>query len=37
MFEKLRTLEDKFNEINERLMQPEVVNDSKLSYAHMIE
>lgn len=29
MFEKLRTLEDKFNEINERLMQPEVVNDNK--------
>ena len=29
MFEKLRTLEDRFNEINERLMQPEVVNDSK--------
>lgn len=29
MFEKLNTLEEKFNEINERLMQPEVVNDSK--------
>lgn len=29
MFEKLRAIEDKFNEINERLMQPEVVNDSK--------
>ncbi|MGN1114888.1 MAG: peptide chain release factor 1 [Oscillospiraceae bacterium] len=27
MFEKLRTLEDRFNEINEKLMQPEVVND----------
>lgn len=29
MFDKLRAIEDKFNEINERLMQPEVVNDSK--------
>lgn len=29
MFEKLKALEDKFNEINERLMQPEVVNDNK--------
>lgn len=27
MFEKLKALEDKFNEINERLMQPDVVND----------
>ena len=30
MFEKLLSLEDKFNEINEKLMQPEVVNDSRL-------
>ncbi|MBQ6634260.1 MAG: peptide chain release factor 1 [Ruminococcus sp.] len=30
MFEKLQALEDKFNEINERLMQPEVVNDGRL-------
>lgn len=30
MFEKLKAIEDKFNEINERLMQPEVVNDNKL-------
>ncbi|MBQ8965261.1 peptide chain release factor 1 [Ruminococcus sp.] len=37
MFDKLRTLEDKFNEINERLMQPEVVNDSKLYTELMIE
>jgi peptide chain release factor 1 len=37
MFEKLRALEDKFNEINERLMQPEVVNDSKLYTELMIE
>ena len=29
MFEKLKSIEDKFNEINERLMQPEVINDSK--------
>lgn len=28
MFEKLKTLEDRFNEINEKLMQPEVVNDT---------
>lgn len=28
MFEKLKALEDKFNEINEKLMQPEVVNDT---------
>ena len=27
MFEKLKALEDKFNEINEKLMQPDVVND----------
>ncbi|MBQ9374948.1 MAG: peptide chain release factor 1 [Ruminococcus sp.] len=27
MFEKIKALEDKFNEINERLMQPDVVND----------
>ena len=37
MFEKLQALEDKFNEINERLMQPEVVNDSKLYTELMIE
>ena len=30
MFEKLQALEDKFNEINERLMQPEVVTDGRL-------
>lgn len=30
MFDKLKTLEDKFNEINERLMQPDVVNDHNL-------
>lgn len=30
MFEKLKDIENKFNELNERLMQPEVVNDSKL-------
>ena len=28
MFEKLKAIEDKFNEINEKLMQPEVVNDN---------
>ena len=28
MFEKLRVLDDKFNEINEKLMQPDVVNDT---------
>ena len=28
MFEKLKAVEDKFNEINEKLMQPEVVNDN---------
>ena len=27
MFDKIKSLEDKFNEINERLMQPDVVND----------
>ena len=27
MFEKLKIIEDKFNEINEKLMQPDVVND----------
>ena len=27
MFEKLKALEDKFNEINEKLMQPETVNE----------
>ena len=27
MFEKLKIIEDKFNEINEKLMQPEIVND----------
>ena len=37
MFDKLRALEDKFNEINEKLMQPEVVNDSKLYTELMIE
>ena len=37
MFEKLKALEDKFNEINERLMQPEVVNDSKLYTELMME
>ncbi len=30
MLNKIKTLEDKFNEINERLMQPEVVNDNQL-------
>ncbi|MBR1739574.1 MAG: peptide chain release factor 1 [Ruminococcus sp.] len=30
MFEKLRDIEYRFNEINERLMQPEVAGDSKL-------
>lgn len=29
MFEKLRSLEDRFNEINERLMQPEIASDAK--------
>ncbi len=29
MIEKVKALEDKFNEINERLMQPEVVNDNR--------
>ena len=37
MFDKLRALEDKFTEINEKLMQPEVVNDSKLYTELMIE
>ena len=27
MFEKLKIIEDKFNEINEKLMQPDIVND----------
>ena len=27
MFDKVKALEDKFNEINERLMEPDVVND----------
>lgn len=30
MFEKLKALEDKFNEINEKLMQPDTVNDQQL-------
>ena len=30
MFEKLKAIEDKFNEINEKLMQPDVVNNSSL-------
>ena len=30
MFEKLKAIEDKFNEINEKLMQPETVNNSEL-------
>ena len=30
MFEKLKALEDKFNEINEKLMQPETVNNTSL-------
>lgn len=29
MFDKLTVIEDRFNEINEKLMQPEVVNDSQ--------
>ena len=29
MIEKVKVLEDKYNEINERLMQPDVVNDTK--------
>ena len=28
MFEKLKALEDKFNEINEKLMQPERIQDT---------
>lgn len=35
MIEKVRILEDKYNEINERLMQPEVVND-KEQYASLM-
>ena len=27
MFEKLKIIEDKFNEINEKLMQPDIIND----------
>ena len=30
MFEKLKAIEDKFNEINEKLMHPETVNNSEL-------
>ena len=30
MFEKLKALEDKFNEINEKLMQPETINNTSL-------
>ena len=37
MFEKLNALEDKFNEINEKLMQPEVVNEARLYTELMIE
>ena len=37
MFEKLKAIEDKFNEINERLMQPEVVNDNSQYTALMKE
>ncbi|MEG0571179.1 MAG: peptide chain release factor 1 [Oscillospiraceae bacterium] len=29
MFEKLESIENKYNEINEKLMQPEVVNDNE--------
>ena len=29
MFEKLKALEDKFNEINEKLMQPETVRSEE--------
>ena len=35
MIEKVKALEDKYNEINERLMQPEVVNDPK-QYASLM-
>ena len=35
MIEKVKVLEDKYNEINERLMQPEVVNDPK-QYASLM-
>ena len=37
MFEKLKAIEDKFNEINEKLMQPEVVNNSEQYTALMKE
>ena len=37
MFEKLKAIEDKFNEINEKLMQPEVVNDNEQYTALMKE
>lgn len=35
MIEKVKVLEDKYNEINERLMQPDVVNDTK-QYAELM-
>ena len=28
MFDKLKAIEDKFSEINEKLMQPEIVNNN---------
>ena len=37
MIEKVIALEDKFNEINERLMQPETVSDNKQYTALMKE
>ena len=37
MIEKVKALEDKYNEINERLMQPEVVNDTQQYAALMKE
>lgn len=37
MFDKLKAIEDKFNEVNERLMQPEIVNDNKQYTALMKE
>ncbi|MBR6102735.1 MAG: peptide chain release factor 1 [Ruminococcus sp.] len=37
MIEKVKILEDKYNEINERLMQPDVVNDNKQYTALMKE
>ena len=37
MFEKLKAIEDKFHEINEKLMQPEVVNDNEQYTALMKE